>query len=108
METMSDTEFFDFFFGVPNKNNNNSNSLGGPASSPIYSSSVSEPGSYGFIEPGEVLDQDFECSSTSSLNNSPIRHFHHQNRNKPQRITVIACIDFVNCTTVGKNLCTNN
>ena len=62
----------------------------GHCSSPIYSSSVSEPG-YGFVEPGEILDQDFEMvssSSTSSLTNSPIRAFHHQNRNKPQRITV--------------------
>ena len=62
----------------------------GHCSSPIYSSSVSEPG-YGFVEPGEILDQDFEMvssSSTSSLTNSPIRAFHHQNRNKSQRITV--------------------
>ena len=62
----------------------------GHCASPIYSSTVSEPG-YGFVEPGEIIDQDFEMissSSTSSLTNSPIRAFHQQNKNKPQRITV--------------------
>ena len=64
----------------------------GHCASPIYSSTVSEPG-YGFVEPGEIIDQDFEMissSSTSSLTNSPIRAFHQQNKNKPQRITVKA------------------
>ena len=64
----------------------------GHCASPIYSSTVSEPG-YGFVEPGEIIDQDLEMissSSTSSLTNSPIRAFHQQNKNKPQRITVKA------------------
>ena len=35
---MSDTEFFDFFFGVQNNNNNTSTNTNtsGPASSPLY------------------------------------------------------------------------
>ena len=95
MEAMSETEFFDFFFGAQSKSNNNNDTTNsahhpGPASSPMYSSTVSEPG-YGYIEPGEILDQDFErvsCSSVSSLNSSPIKSFHHNRSHRAQRISV--------------------
>ena len=96
---VSDAELFDMLFGVvPTKNssnhngNNNNNNLINhfpePPSSPCYNSSISEPG-YGLIErcwePGEIVDQDFEMSTSLSSCSSPIRSYQDRYRRSKVR-----------------------
>ena len=97
---VSDAELFDMLFGMAPKNNssNHSNSNNNLRSqlmteteaplSPCYNSSISEPG-YGLIErcwePGEIVDQDFEMSTSLSTSSSPIRSYQDRYRHNKVR-----------------------
>ena len=97
---VSDAELFDMLFGMAPKNNssNHSNSNNNLRSqlmteteaplSPCYNSSISEPG-YGLIErcwePGEIVDQDFEISTSLSSSSSPIRSYQDRYRHNKVR-----------------------
>ena len=88
---VSDAELFDMLFGVTTKNssnhsnNNNNNMINhipDAPTSPCYNSSISEPG-YGLIErwePGEIVDQDFEMSTSLSTSSSPVRSYQERYR----------------------------
>ena len=56
--------------------------------SPCYNSSISEPG-YGLIErcwePGEIVDQDFEISTSLSSSSSPTRSYQDRYRRNKVR-----------------------
>ena len=97
---VSDAELFDMLFGMAPKNNssNHSNSNNNLRNqlmteteaplSPCYNSSISEPG-YGLIErcwePGEIVDQDFEMSTSLSSSSSPIRSYQDRYRRNKVR-----------------------
>ena len=100
---VSDAELFDMLFGMAPKNNssNHSNSNNNLRNqlmteteaplSPCYNSSISEPG-YGLIErcwePGEIVDQDFEMSSSLSTSSSPVRGS-YQHRYRRDRVSKV-------------------
>ena len=97
---VSDAELFDMLFGMAPKNNssNHSNSNNNlrhqlmteteAPLSPCYNSSISEPG-YGLIErcwePGEIVDQDFEISTSLSSSSSPVRSYQDRYRRNKVR-----------------------
>ena len=88
---VSDAELFDMLFGVAPKTNNNNNldHIPDAPTSPCYNSSMSEPG-YGLIErwePGEIVDQDFEMSTSLSSSSSPVRSYQHRYRARRNRVS---------------------
>ena len=91
---VSDAELFDMLFGVVPKtnhsnNNNNLDHIPDAPTSPCYNSSMSEPG-YGLIErwePGEIVDQDFEMSTSLSSSSSPVRSYQHRYRARRNRVS---------------------
>ena len=82
--SIADTDLLDILFGVSSSqtpNQSQSHCHQSP-NSPVYSSTVSEPG-YGMLErwePGEITGEDYEVysSSSSSLNTSPVRPVHRR------------------------------
>ena len=76
-----------------------------------FSSSISEPG-YGLIErwePGEIVDQDFEMSSSLSTSSSPVRSY--QQRYRRDRVSKVMILTEIlreldtSCTRPNSKTC---